>query len=607
MKRIFILLIFLFIFKIFSFGQEVVFEIGAPNAVEVGAQFRVEFKVNAKPDDFSSPDFNGFNVIAGPITSSGQSVNIINGKMTREESYTYTYVVVARETGNITIAPAEITVKGTKYRTQSRIVEVVAGGSGSTQQGNNSGSQSSGQTQTNGLANDDILLVASVSSRNVYKGEPVRVVFKILTRVDIAGIDIQKMPSFNGFWTHDIEPNGNTWTQETYNNKVYESAVVRDYLIYPQQSGELVVEPMSLAAVAQIVTQNRRQSIFDDFFGGGPSVQQIRKEVATQPVRINVKELPSGAPADFNGAVGEFRLSGGVSDTDISTNQSGNYTITVSGTGNLPTVTAPKINMPSSFEQYSVRITDDHRTQGNNITGSKTFTVPFIARAEGIYTIDPVHFTFFNTNTEKYETLSLPAIRMSVSGDGSGGESIPGIITGSREDVRILDNDIRYIRTGSPDLKSKRSFFIWSLPYFLVIFILLCGFAIALIYLRKRIEFYRNTKLVRNKKAQKVALKRLKNAEKNMLAKNEQGFYEEMLKAMWGYMSDKLDIPVADLSKDNIRNELTVRNVDPETVEKYISIISDCEFARYAPMASNTVGNIYNSAVDIISKLEAQI
>ncbi|MCD7963268.1 MAG: BatD family protein [Rikenellaceae bacterium] len=602
MKKVLLLIIFLFALTINSFAQ-VTFEIGAPNAVEVGSAFKVEFKSNAKPQDFLPPDFKGFNVIAGPTISTGQSVNIINGSVTREESYTYVFVLQATETGNVTIGPAEITVKGEKYSTKSRIIEVVSGG-GSAEPSQNSSVASQNQSAT--LASDDILLIANVSSRNVYKGQPVRVTFKLLTRASLRGIDNVKMPAFNNFWTQEIDVNDNG-KQETYNNKVYEAVVLKEYLLYPQQAGELVVEPMSITALAQIVTQNRRQSIFDDFFGGGPSVQQIRKDLATQPVRINVKELPAGAPVGFNGAVGNFALSGGIAETEIAANQSGNYIITISGTGNLPTVNAPKVTMPSSFEQYSVRTNEDYRTQGNNISGSKTFTIPFIARAEGRFTIDAVNFTFFNTTTEQYETVTIPAVSMNITGTGQEGQSTPGIISGTKEDLRILDNDIRYIRTGSPDLRTRRSFFIWSLPYFLTLFLLLCGFICSLIYLREKIEFNSNTKLVRNKKAQKIALKRLKNAEKNMLAKNEQGFYEEMLKAMWGYMSDKLDIPVAELSKDNIKNELSGRGIDEVLIDRYIKIISDSEFARYAPVSDITIGDIYNSAVDTISKLEAKI
>lgn len=609
-KRFLTLVFALFASVAITYGQDnVSFEISAPNAVEAGTPFRVEFNINAKPDEFTPPDFAGVDIIAGPSTSTSQSVNIVGTKMTRNVSHTYTYVLRASEAGRIKIPSARATVDGKNYSTREKTIEVAEGGSGgaAAQGGGNPQSQPRAQTgQSETIAADDILLRAIVSSSNVYKGEPVRLTFKLYTRVNIGGIDNVKLPALNGFWMQELSGGNYSWQEETYNNKVYSTHIMREYLLFPQQAGVLQVEQFSLDVIAQFVSQSQGQSPFDIFFGS-PAVRQQTVSKSSPVINITVKELPSGAPAGFNGAVGNFTMEGGVASTSVSANSATSYDIKISGTGNLPLINAPKIELPSSFEQYTVKTTENYGVSGNNMRGSKEFSIPFIPRAEGEYAIRPVEFSFFNPQTGRYVTLSTSEGQMLIGKDAGGGTASTIVSGVSKEDLKILGNDIRFIRVGTPGLVHTGSVLLWSWKYFAVMLLLIAAFITTLVYMQKRIRLNSDKTLVRNKRAHKVALKRLKSAERNMLAKRESEFYEEMLKALWGYMSDKLNIPVAGLSKESIRGGLTAKNVDESIAEEYIQIISDCEFAQYAPIKDITVGDTYNKAVDLISKLESKI
>lgn len=607
MGRIWMLLAFVMLGTA-ALGQSVEFTANAPRVVEVGEQFLVEFSLNAVPDrdKFVPPVFSGVNVVAGPTESQGQSVSIINGKRSTSVSFSYIYALRAERAGTITIPAVKTEVDGRAYSTRPVSIEVVAGGQSSGAGGGTSGGGQNSQPSAS-LGKDDIVLKIIPSATNVYKGQPIKVSFKLYTRASLSGIDNVKYPAFNGFWTQEIDVSNLRWQQETLNNRLYDARVIREFLIFPQRSGVLQIEQLSLSVIAQVVTQNRRQSMFDDLFGGGPSVQEVRRNLTAGPIRITVKDLPAGAPAGFSGAVGQFTMTGGVSAAEIAANSSANYDITISGSGNLPLINAPKLELPGSFEPYPVKSTDNYNAVGNNISGSKTFSVPFIARAEGEYTIAGVPFSYFDPSTGRYVTLQTRETTVKIGKD-MGGNASAGIVSGvSKEDLKILGDDIRFIRIGNPELRAIGSVFLWSWSYLLLLLLIVAAFVVTLIYMQKRIRFNSNTTLVRNKRAHKIALKRLKSAEKSMLAKNNAQFYEEMLKGLWGYMSDKLNIPVANLSRDNVKEGLAAKGVGPELSDRYITIIAECEYARYAPSAATQVGDVYNSAVELISKLESVI
>jgi len=587
--------------------EEVTFEANSPLTVAVGGAFRVEFSLNAKPDkgSFVAPSFEGFDVLAGPAESTGSSIQIINGSMTKSVSHTYTYVLLPQSAGTVTIGPAEVKVDGRTYRTRQLPIEVVDEGDGGRSQQQQPQSSGSGDRQDaqSQIGKDDILLRAVVSRTSVFKNEPLHVAFKLYTRVPYVNVVPESAPSFNGFWAQEIEQDAQP-QRERYNGKVYETQVIKEYLLYPQQSGELTVEPAELNVVAQVLVQSANP---DPFFGGGHEVYDVRRSLRTAPVKVTVRDLPAGAPASFSGAVGKFTMASDVPSTELAANSAATYTIKISGTGNLSFVQAPKLTLPSSFEQYNVKTTESMKTTAAGTTGYRQFEYPFIARAEGEYEIAPVEFTYFDPAKKQYITLSTARLPINVAPDAGGGAAAQ-VVTGlSKEDVKLLGQDIRFIKLGRGNLHLQGRPFMGGTLYFVLLAAIVGLFAAAYVALRKRIRDRQNAVLMRGKRANKVAVQRFRAAAKFMQEENRHAFYEEMLRALWGYMSDKFNIPVANLTKENVREELNKRGVSQELSQSFSEIISQCDEAQYSPLAGARMSDVYNAGVDFISKLESVI
>ncbi len=595
-------------------AQDVHFEADAPRMIAVGEAFRIEFSLNAKPEEFTPPAFGDFDVIAGPSTSQGQSVSIVNGKVSQSINFTYTYVIRARAAGTFTVGAARVKVAGKEYSSQALPIEAVAAdamqqpsgqGASPSAQG---GAQGSAPARTASIGAEDLLVRVSVNRNRVFKGQPVKAVFKIYSRVPLAGIEAINYPAFNGFWAQDLNVDGYSWQRETLGGRVYDARVIKETLLYPQQSGTLYIEQFSLTAVAQIMVQSAaRNSLFDDFFGGGPQVQEERKSLSAPPIQITVEEFPAGAPANFSGAVGQFQMTASLGSNSLSANTSDTYLLKISGNGNLPLIQAPKLSLPTSFEQYNMKTTESLNHSSMGIAGYRQFEYPFIPRGEGNYEIAPVQFSYFDPEKKQYVTLSTPAFPITVTADSTsvGGA---GMVSGvSKEELKILDKDIRFIRTGRPEWNKRGAVWFGSLGYWGVLLAILLSAAGCYAYLKKQLRDRKNTTLVRTRKANKVALQRLKAALGHMEAGNERSFYEELLKALWGYMSDKLNIPVANLTKDNIREGLLRQGVSAEPIERFVQLISDCEYAQYSPSSSGHMNEIYNAAVKMLSKFESAI
>jgi len=589
-------------------GQKVTFEAHAPGVVAAGEVFRIEYSVNAQAEKFTPlASFSGFDVLAGPTSSFGQSISVSGGNVIKTVNYSYTYVLRGNEEGKFSIPAAEITVDGNTYQSKPLPIEVMP--PSASQSGNPQPAAQQGERQAQSaaaMADDDILIRAFVDRSDVFKGQPVRATFKLYSRLPMSGIESAKYPAFNGFWTQELNTNPKP-QREVYNNKIYDSQVLREYLLYPQQAGTLHIEQFDLGVVVQIVTRARRQSLFDDFFGGGSDIQEIRKTIKSAPVRITVRELPPGAPAGFNGTVGKFTMEANYPPDNIQTNSAANYTIKISGTGNLPLIQAPKLTFPTSFESYNIKTTESFSTTGGGISGYRQFEYPFIARAEGNYAVEPVEFSYFNPDLVQYVTLRSNPIEINVLPDSTGASSSSyGIVSGlSKEEIKILGEDIRFIKLGISGISPNNQTLMGSWLYFLLTGVMLGGFVFALLYLQKRIRESRNTALVRGKRANKVALQRLRTAEKYMKSEDRRGFYDEMLRAMWGYMSDKLNIPVANLTRENVREELLKRGVQPEQAQRFIDLISECEYAQYSPVTSGQMKEIYEGAIEVISRFES--
>lgn len=583
------------------------FEVNSPMMVAVGEMFRIEFTLTngkAENNSFKAPSFEGLEVIAGPVESTGYSMQIVNGNRSSTSTMSISYTVIAQKEGNLTIAPAEITSEGKLYKTKATPIEVVKQDTrqqeaAATQQGNNVQNQ---------LAESDILLKLNLSKSSVYQGEPIRASLTLYTRANIAGFENVKLPSFNGFWSQELPTDNYQAQRVNENGKIYNSQIIKEYLLYPQQTGSLSIESTDLTAVAQVVVQSSRN--FDPFFGGGNEVYNVRRKLSTGTIKVNVKELPQGAPSSFKGAVGSFTLSSNPPVTELKANSAATYTVRISGTGNFSFIQTPTLTLPTSFEQYNVRNTESIHSTTTGMTGHRQFEFPFIARAEGDYNIEPIEFTYFSPEKETYVTLSTDALAMKVTPDTSVGGNQPAQVvtaTSSKQDVQQLGSDIRFIKLGAPALRSSATPLMLSTTYFVIVLLLVAIFVVAYIVLRRQIRDSKNTVLVRNRRANKVAVQRFRTAERFMREGNRHAFFEEMLRALWGYMGDKLNIPVADLTKESIREELQRRGIEPAEAKHFTDIITRCDEAQYSPTESVQMNEVYADGVATISNIESKI
>ena len=615
LRTLFATLVALFTIISVSAAESVSFKVSAPMITSMGETFPVRFELNAKPDKdtFAPPSFDDFDVLAGPSVSQGSSVSIINGSMTKTVSYVITYILMPQKTGTFTIGSASIVVNGKSYSTQPTAVEVHSGASqqniDSPQSNQHSGSVNDSQSAAESnvgksIDRDDLFLRMDVSSRSVYKGESIRAILKLYSRVNIAGSEGSKMPTFNGFWSQQVDIQQGPF-RETLNGKVYEAYNIAEYLLYPQQDGTLVIEPAELTVIAQIMVQSNRG--YDPFFGGGHEVYNVRRELKTQQIAIDVKSLPEGAPDSFNGAVGRYTMTHNLSADKVVANSALTLQLKISGTGNLKFISAPKLELPNTFELYEVKSEERIQNKASGSSGYCQFEYPFIVRAEGNYDIGPVEFSYFDVDKNEYVTLATPPMSIEVTPDTSASSSSQPVVTGvKREDVRLLGQDIRFIKLGNPALRSVVTPLVLSPTYWLIIGLLLVVAVVAYLAIGKHIRDNSNVVLVKGKRANKMAVKRFRIAEKYMREHDRRAFYEEMLRALWGYLSDKFNIPVADLTREVVIEELSRRGAMVEA-ENIIAVIARCEEAQYSPAASAEMNNIYDEGLEAISKIESAI
>lgn len=598
-------------------AQSVQFEVQAPLRVAEGQQFRMEYVASSTGDlgdaQFGAPAMpSSLSVLSGPVKSVGVFMSNVNGAVENRNTLTFTYWVQAGGAGKITIPAATLAVGGKTYSTEPTAIESVAGGAqpGRTPGGGSSPQQAVEPVGKSSLASDDILLRIEVNKTDVYKGEPLVASLKIYTQVNIAGFENIKYPALNGFWAQEMDVSGQGDTRATIGGNVYHSQILRQWLLYPQRTGTIEIEQAQFTAIAQLVTRMPATgSPYDLFYGGAPQVRNVSARLASPAVKIRVRELPQPQPADFTGAVGQFDLTGVVSGDRFAANSAGAITLRLSGTGNFPLVEAPRITLPAAFEQFDMKTTERLVNTAKGTTGEKTYEFPFIARAEGSYVIPGVPFSYFDPSTGKYQTLTTPEFPIEILRDEAGGASGLGMVSGvTKEDLKMLGSDIRFIRMGDPGLVRQGRAFLWSWGWFAAAILLAVAFAGLLFYLRKRIRERADVVRVRTKKANKVALRRLKRAKTYMNAGKEGPFFEEMLRALWGYMGDKLVIEVADLTKERVQQVLTrERGVSEEQAREFLGLISECEFAQYAPSSGVQMDKAYQAALDQIGRFENKI
>lgn len=606
MNKIFLTLISL-LFITNTFADKAEFTASAPNVVAVGEQFRLSFSFNAKGNNFKAPDLRDFNILSGPNTSSSSSIQIINGHMTRSVSYTYTYILSAIKKGKFKIPSAKIRYKGKVYESNSISIEVVKG-SARAQSSNNGYNQRIQESNipVSEIRDKDLFVRVHVNKKTVYQGEHLIATIKVYTRLNISGFEDMKLPSFDGFWTQDIAtPNQISLKRENVNGQIYNVGVIKKEILFPQRSGVIKIDPFMLECdIRQKVRSS--QSVFDDFFGS--SYQTVKKKVKSRAVKITVKPLPlTNKPNNFAGAVGDFNMQTSIDKKNVSANDAVTYKVVISGNGNLKLIDPLKISFPPDFDVYDPKITNSIKNSNNGSFGRKTFEYLIIPRHAGEFKIPSVAFSFFNTKTKKYKTLISHEYNIHVK--KSKNMQASNIVTGySKEDVKYFGSDIRFIKTDYFKLHKKGEFVFGSKVFVLTYLIAILIFLLIFIFIKKHIKQSQNILLLRNKKANKVSRKRLKVANSYLKQNKKENFFDEVLKALWGYLSDKLNIPVSELSKDNVRVIMQQRGVDNEMIDKFIDLLNTCEYARFAPTTIDTqMDKIYADASRIISKLEQKV
>jgi len=599
--------LFIFILSFFNIltaaAQDISFTVSAPKVVGVGEAFRVTFTANANYDNFTSPEFSGLSVIAGPSRSSSHFTQIVNNQVTQSMNISEVFIVQASQEGKASIGAAKITANGKVYQTQPVTIDVVK--DAPTQQGQQQQQQQQRANTGQPSADEtDVFVRISFNKSQVVRGEYLTATIKLYTRqMNIAGFENIKFPTFNGFWSQEIEsPQQLQFQRETIDGKIYNTAVVRRYVLFPQQTGPIKVEPFEITCVLQVRGNAQPRGFFDSFFD---TPQNIRKHIASPTVTIDVSRLPDGAPASFKGAVGSnFQMDARFNRDSIQANDAVNLVVKISGEGNLKLLDAPQVNFPPHFETYDMRITDNSRASGSGISGSKSFEYPVIPRSEGSFDIPGIEFSYYDIGKKQYITLRSKDLHLGVSKDPNAGAAVTSQGF-NRQSVKSLNSDILYIKTAPLALRSSTALFFGSTVYYLVFLVLLLLFVIVYYWLKRHIKQSQDIRRTRHRKANKIAKKRLKAAGEFLRQNNMNSFYEELSRAMWGFLTDKAGLSTADLSRETAREAMEAKNAKEEDIAAYLNMLDECEFARYAPGAGQSaMQKVYQEAMQIISKFE---
>lgn len=604
MKKLIIILMALIAYSTQMLADKVSFTASAPDAVVVGDQFRLSYTVTTqKVKDFRAPSIKGFDVLMGPSRSQQSNTQIVNGNVTSTSSITFTYILMANNAGEYTIPGASIVADGDQMVSNSVRIKVLPQDQGDS---NSSSSSSTHSSSGTGVSNQDLFITASASKTNVYEQEAFVLTYKIYTRESNLQLNNAKLPDFKGFHSQEIEMTTNArWTPEHYQGRNYYTTVYRQFVLFPQQSGKLYIDPAQFQMTVGKSVQS--DDPFDAFFNGGSNVIEIKKSISTPKIAINVNPLPAGKPADFSGGVGEFNISSSINNKELKTNDAITIKLVISGTGNLKLISNPEIKFPDDFEVYDPKVDNQVRLTREGLTGNKVIEYLAIPRHAGTYKIPGVSFSYFDIRSKSYKTLKTEEYVINVEKGAGNADQVIANFT-NKEDLKVLGEDIRYIKQNEVTLQPKGSFFYGSMTYWLFYIIPALAFIIFFIIYRKQAAENANVAKMRTKKANKVATKRMKLAGKLLSENKKDAFYDEVLKALWGYISDKLNIPVSRLSKDNIEEKLRNHGVNEELIKEFLNALNDCEFARFAPGDENqAMDKVYSSSIEVISKMENSI
>ncbi|HPH57688.1 MAG TPA: BatD family protein [Bacteroidales bacterium] len=584
-------------------ADEVVFTATAPSKVILGQQFRLTYTLNAETKDLRIPEITDFEVLMGPSTAKSTQISIVNGQRTSLVEHSYTYVLMPVKVGSFTIPAATATIKKEKRSSNPLTITVLPqdkSTGGASDQGTSS-------QQTVGFNGEQAFIRAIPSKTKVFEQEGLLLTYKLYTRVDISGVNNIKFPEFKGFLAQEIEIDPNTqWDMENYEGLNYRTAVLKQTILYPQQSGEIEIESGSFDLIFRIRNTNQRmRSLFDDFFD---SYQEVRKTILSPKLRIQVEPFPFGKPANFNPFSGNLRLSSSINTTQVKADEAVTIKLELSGEGNMKMLRIPELKFPADFDVYDPKVTNNFKTTTRGVSGTKTIEYLVIPRYSGSFTIPSVNISYFDLTDKSYKILSTDEFQLEV---GRSEQNKEGVVAGtvvSREQLRLLGQDIRYIKVDNIRLRPRTNLIYGKTAFWLAYILPFLFFLLMLYIYRKQAKANADLAAVRTRKANKVAVKRLKKASFYLKNQDKEQFLDEVLRALWGYTSDKLNIPVSQLNKDNIEAQLNRRKVDTEVCAEFLQILQACEFERYAPVTEpQHMGDLYTRTLEIINQMENTI
>lgn len=586
--------------------SEVKFVIDAPSAVVKGAQFRLTYILEGgKGTDLEVADeIQGFDILYGPAVSQSSSISIINGKRTSHSSVSYSYTLIAKEEGTFTMPAASIKVDGRNYKSNTATVKVLPPDKNADQQAQRPGRQPQMTNPTSTaekIKDDDVFVRAVFSKTQVNEQEAVVVTFRLYSALNIREFIDAKFPEFEGFMTEEFEfPANRQISVENYKGRNYYTLDVKKTLLFPQRSGKITIPSGSVTLVLVVPSGQQVQT----FFGPQTIMADVEKTLRTSPVTVDVSKLPDGKPLGFSGGVGSFKLNSSISAQKVKANEAITLKLEIGGTGNMKLIRNPELKLPKDFEVFDPKITNNFNITANGLSGTRTIEYLFIPRYPGKFTVPEMEFSYFDTATRQYKTLKTPSYDLDIDKDPNA-TNVQGATSYISQTEIEVDNDIRYLKTGEVNYKKSDDYFIGSLFNILWYIIPLLLFIISVIVYRKQIKANADIARMKTKKANKVASRRLKQAKKYLDNQQKDKYYEESLRAVWGYLSDKLTIPVANLNRENVEAELKAYGVEEQLIEKFIYILDTCEFARYAPSDSDrAMGSLYHEMVAAIGAME---
>ena len=613
MKRI-LSILFICSMALVAMAQDVEFKASAPAQVIMGRPFQLTYSVNQRAKDLRAPECTDFDYIAGPYTSQSSSTSFVNGKRTSSFNLTYTYTLIANKEGTFTISPATIKVDGEQYTSNGvRIIVLPADQPNNVSAGNTNTvgqtSQRPTSSQNDNVSEANIFVRTLVSKTRVREQEAILLSYKLY----FAGVDVAqftnntRIPEFKGFLKQEIESGEIQTELEHYNGRNYQTAVLYRTLLFPQRSGDITIEPAQFEAVLRVQNRAQVRSIFDDFFG---SYTAVNKPITAPGVTIHVLDLPANKPAGFSGGVGQFNLTSKISGTELNANEAVTLTLTIQGAGNMKLLKTPMVDWPEGFEVYDPKVTNNFKNTTAGVSGTKTIEYLAIPRAGGTYTIPPVRFAYYDTQEQDYRTITTPEYTLNI--ERAANEDATAMVVNNfvqKENIQQLGTDIRYIHTAElmpvADASSRAIRF-GSLLFWLCYAIPSLLAALLFVIFRKKIKENADMTRVRYKKANKVAQRRLKVAEQLLKQNKKDAFFEEIERAAWTYLSDRLSIPTAQLNKENIAQILSNKGVSDMIIQEMMHVLSTAEFARYAPTSDHAMQEVYEDTIKIINQLESE-